>query len=93
MCVFGMFNSISSLFESRKTEKSSVSDVKFFIENYLREQIGSDGVYCQTVDGGRVTIRVINPAIQQEIVMLDYDVRRVVSKEMDYNISSIVVNC
>ena len=52
------------------------TDVKFWIQEYLRRETSSDAVYCQSVSGDVAVVRVGSPALYQSVCVLEPDVKR-----------------
>ncbi len=52
------------------------ADVKFWIQEYLRRETGSDAVYCQSVNSDVAVVRVGSPALYQSVYVLEPDVKR-----------------
>ncbi len=86
-----MFQPLSSLFSNREKLTWQEVDVRYFIQDYLRRTIKSDQVLCQSVQAGRAVVWAASPVLQQEIRLLEYDVRRIVKAHTGYTLSTIKV--
>ncbi len=88
-----MLQSISTLFEDAKRERVAWSDadVRHGVQEYLRDVLLSDRVYCQGVSGGVVVVRVGSPALHLEANLLERDVRLFLKKDARYSLKSIRV--
>ncbi len=67
------------------------SDLKYAVQSWLREQTGSDQILCQSVQKGQIAIRVISPALRQEVGVLEYDLRKMLQDKYQYELTSVVV--
>jgi hypothetical protein len=83
-----MFQPLHNLFRKPSLPLDE-SDIKYGLQNWLREQMGSDQVVCQSVREGIVSVRVVAPALRQELALLDYDLRQYALKEYTYTIREV----
>jgi len=85
-----MFEPLSTLFSGRSKEIGA-TDLKYLVQNYLRDQLKSNDLYCHSVHDGVAVIRTVSPTLQQEIRLLEHDLKRELLKEADYTLKSIRV--
>lgn len=85
------FQPASALFEKRSQDITSV-DIRYYIEGFFRNALHTDTVYC-SVDGigGVVRIRLRNPLLVQEAVLLERDFRASIKKDLGCDVGSIRV--
>lgn len=83
------FKPIGALFRKNGQPLWDEVDVKYFIERYLRSKLSTDALYCEEVRGGRARIRVNLPILQQEVCLMEYDVKRALKKKLHYTLKEI----
>lgn len=83
-----MFQPIKSVFD-RPPRTWDTSDVKHFIQEYLRHQLHSDSVYCDSVRGETAQVRAATPAERQEVLLLQYDLVKELAQHTDYHLTSL----
>lgn len=86
-----MWQSLSSLFSDKEKLTWQEVDIKYFIQDYLRQMIKSDQVFCHSVQGGQAVVYSVSPVLQQEIRLLEYDLRRVVKTHTGYTLAKLRV--
>lgn len=74
---------IQPLFRSTP-QPTSTEDVKYFIQNFLRTELKSDGVVCEMVEGEVVHIRVSTPTLKQEVLLLQRDIEEALQDQLQY---------
>ena len=85
------FQSISDLFQDR-TGVVVDADIQFYIENFLRNYVQGDALYCSVRGMGKsIKIRVHTPALAQQIILLERDLRLAIKKDLDCDIAAIRV--
>lgn len=85
-----MFHPLQSLFRHTKIGWEEV-DIKYYMERYLHTKVKSDQLYCEKVHGGVAVVRVGSATLQQEIMLLEFDIRREVLAATNYRIRQLVV--
>ena len=73
-----MLESIQSITAHHTVSEWTVEDTRVFIEEWLRNKISSDRIYCTSLTGGVAQIRVGGPVLFQEAWVLQYDLLRAV---------------
>jgi hypothetical protein len=86
-----VFQPLASLFRDKKRASWQEGDIKYFIQDYLRRTTRSDQLYCQAVNNGRATVQVSSPMLQQEVRLLEYDLRQVLKSEANYRLKELQV--
>jgi len=78
-----MFQPLQSLFQ--KLPKSThASDVRFFVQDWLRGQLKSEAVLCESVERGHVHIRVATPAQKQEVLLIKSDLEDILQDQFSF---------
>ena len=85
-----MFQPLGNLFEKERISWQE-SDVKYFVQNFLRSMVHSDGLYCHDVVKGTITVRVSSPTLVQEVRLLEHDLRLALEKEATYALKKLKV--
>lgn len=85
-----MFQILGDLFRGSDASWRE-EDIKYFIQDYLRGMAKSEGVYCQHVKDGVATVRVDTPTMQQEIHLLEYDLKQAVAEKTQYTLKSLKI--
>lgn len=88
-----MFKALGGFFAQRgaPAPKGSEIDVRHYIQNYLRAQIKSEAVYCESVSSGVVVVAVSSPTAQQEAYLLRAEVARDVLALFGYGVRRYLV--
>ena len=83
-----MFQPLGNLFKKEQVSWQE-SDIKYFVQDFLRSMVHSDGLYCQDVVKGSVTVRVSSPTLVQEVRLLEHDLRVALEKEATYTLKKL----
>lgn len=83
------FKPIGALFRKNNQPLWDEVDVKYFIERYLRSELSTDALYCEGVRGNRAQIRVSSPLLQQEVCLMEYDVKQALKEKLHYTLKEI----
>lgn len=75
-----MWHPLANLLTRAKLPWEEV-DQRHFIQAWLRQQLGTEQVYCQRVRAGVATIRVANPTLGQTILLLEFDLNQALVQE------------
>ena len=86
-----MFKPLGELFEKEQVHWQE-SDIRYFVQEYVRRCLRSPGVYCQSARGGVVTLRVASPALHQAVELLGYDLRRELSQVAAFTMTGLRVS-
>lgn len=86
-----MLEPLGKLFADKKTRAWQPSDARIVIENWLREALASDQIYCVAVSNSRATVRVGSPALYQEVRLREYDLIAALAQELGYTVSSLTL--
>lgn len=85
-----MFQPLGNLFKKDKVTWQE-SDVKYFVQDFLRSMVRSDGLYCHDVTKGMITVRVNSPTLVQEVRLLEHDLRIALEKEATYTLRKLKI--
>lgn len=66
-------------------------DVRHFIERYLRKKIKVVAVYCESYKDGYAVVRVSSPVLQQEVRLLEYELKQALKSEISYHLKELRV--
>lgn len=86
-----MFKPLSELFSSSEKGDVAPSDLKVFIEQWLRTRLKSEKVYCASVAGSRAIIRVGSPTLFQEAYVLQYDLSKELKRVAGYTLKDLSI--
>ncbi len=64
-------------------------DLRYVVQGWLRAKTKSDQVYCYRVRSGVVSLHVGSPTLQQEVRLLEYDLKKEVANKAGYAITSL----
>lgn len=67
------------------------SDCKHFIEQYLRHELKTEALYCESVRSGRATVSVGSPTLLQAVRLLEFDLTLRLQQEGNYALKSLTV--
>lgn len=76
---------IQPLFRSTP-QLTSVEDVKYFIQNFYRTELKSDGVVCEDVKGDTASMRVATATLKQEVILLQRDAEEALEEQLQYEV-------
>jgi len=81
-----MFQPLQSLFQN-VPKSTHVSDVRFFVQDWFRDQLKSEAVLCELVERGQLHIRVATPAQKQEVVLLQSDLEDILQDQFSFTVT------
>lgn len=85
-----MLELLSTLFtRDRSSGTWSEEDLRYLVQNFLRAKTRSDQIYCYQVQGGAVSLRVGSPTLQQEVRLLEYDLKKEIEDQAGYSVTSL----
>ena len=87
-----MFEPLSGLFEKR--QENTVwheEDVRHMVTRYLQERLKSSALHCQSASGGNVVVRVQGAALKQEVLLLRYDLGRLLENDAQFKLQDLRV--
>lgn len=85
------FHPLSALFTNKKNFHWDDVDVRHFIQSWLRARLFSESVYCDTVHGGYIRVRVAEPILRQEALLSEIDLRTILKEEADFDLKKFSV--
>ncbi|MEX1997385.1 MAG: hypothetical protein WEA04_01780 [Candidatus Andersenbacteria bacterium] len=85
-----MFHPLRALFRHTKVGWEE-TDIKYYIERYFQNRFKAGVLYCEKVHEGVAVIRVNSPLIQQEVVLLEFELARELRKQTNYILRQLIV--
>lgn len=83
------FQAISDLFADR-SQAVTDADLRHYIEGFLKKNLYTDALYCEVVGlGAKVTVRVREGLIAQQVLLLTRDIQVMTKKDLDCDIGII----
>lgn len=89
-----MFQPLAKLFPSDKKNQAHAwleSDRRYFIQDWLRGQLKTEQIYCESVRANTAAIRVATPTLYQAVVLLEYDLNLALIAEGQEKITKLRV--
>jgi hypothetical protein len=86
-----MLHPLAELLSDKRSLRWDEVDVRYYIEEWLRQRLYSDFVYCDTVSDGAVAIRVQGALQHQEALLFEYDLKQALKKECGYSLKGLIV--
>ncbi|MBI1834138.1 MAG: hypothetical protein HYR90_04935 [Candidatus Andersenbacteria bacterium] len=86
-----MFKPLSELFSSSQKDGVPQADLKIFIEEWFRQHLKSEKVYCASVSGSRAIVRVGSPTLFQEAYVLRWDLCAELEKVAGYTLKDLSI--
>lgn len=86
-----MLESIGDVFLQRKSGVLEGSDIRLFIEQWLRSELMSEKIYCVEVRSGNATIRVGTPLLYQETCLREWDLQEVLLNQLGYTLKRVAL--
>lgn len=84
-----MLEPIGNVFSKRQKPVLEVADVRAGMEQWLQAALASDQVYCPTIQGTTVTVRVGSPTLHQEVRLWEYDMCQEAAGRFGYTITKV----
>lgn len=82
---------IASIFQNRVYSITD-SDIAYGIERFLRGVLKSQRILCKSDAHGRtITVRVATPALAQQALLYEHDIRHFASTELGCTIQALCV--
>lgn len=87
-----MFQPLSKAIEAQPSKRVwDESDVRHFIQQWLRAETGIGQVYCESFRGGVATVRASSPAVRMTVRLLEYDLRQALKKVGEQKLRGVKV--
>lgn len=86
-----MFQPLSSLFSRKKPVRYEEVDVRHFVQRFLRDLVRTEALYCEQAHTGLVVVRVASPSVQQEVLLLESDVRQALADSLGFSMHTFRV--
>ncbi len=85
------FKPIGALFRKSNQPLWYEFYVRYFIERYFRSELSTDALYCEGVRGNKAQVRVNSPLLQQEVCLMEYDVKQALREKLHYTLKEIKI--
>ncbi len=85
-----MWEAVGKLIDEDKTGLDEV-DMKFVVERRLRGWLKSSEVRCEKVEGGKVVVQVMSPALRQEVMLRESELRVELEQKHGYRMIRLLV--
>lgn len=66
-------------------------EVGWFVQQWLRERLKTELLYCDSLQGGKAEVRVSSAALKQETLLCQPDVVRAVAEQTTYSLQGLIV--
>lgn len=87
-----MWEGLDGLLHARKAGSPwSEVDVRHWVTRYLAAELKSDEVYCESAHAGQLVVRVGTALFKQEVLLLEYDLKRLLSEQGQWRLTELVV--
>ncbi len=87
-----MFEPIKNVFlSSEKPKIWEESDLRILVQDFLRERLLVQAVYCDEIKKGVARVRVGSSANRQEVYLLEFEIKSHLQKMAKYKLNKIVV--
>lgn len=65
--------------------------VRYLAQDFLRQRLKSEAVYCDSADKGVLVVRVGSPGLQQAAKLLEWDLARQLQETAQYRLEKLQV--
>ena len=86
-----MLHPLYSLFKRPERMGWQESDVRYAIQDFLRQRLNTDALYCDEVKEGKISIRVSGAAFQQEIRLMEEELKEEIQEKTNYVINVLKI--
>lgn len=66
-------------------------DVRYAIQNFLRQRLNTDALYCDEVKEGKVSVRVNGAVFQQEVRLIEEELKEEIQEKTGYIINVLKI--
>ena len=84
-----MFKTLGSLFSQEGNRGMAEEDIKYDIQAYVQTELKSQRVVCQSLHKGQLELRVGTPALKQLAQLLEYDIKRRLQDNFQYELKKL----
>jgi hypothetical protein len=71
-----MFQPLSKAIQAKQGKEAwDESDVRHFVQSWLRKETGVEAIYCENFRGRVALVRAASPAVRQMAKLLEHDLR------------------
>ncbi len=87
-----MWQGLGRLLQTKKPPgRWSEADVRHWVNQFLAREVKSSDLYCESASGGQVVVRVASALLKQEVLLLEYDLRRLLKEQGQWQLTELVV--
>jgi hypothetical protein len=86
-----MWQPLGQLFKKRDAGVEE-DDIRYFVERVITQMTGSQEVRCVQARGGIVIIKTADAFIQQEVRLLEYDLRAILLKDFSFKMKVLKIH-
>ncbi len=86
-----VFHPLHSLFTQKRNLTWQESDLRHFVEQWLRDKVRSQALYCERLQNGEAKIRVNSPLLQQEVLLSEFALKTYIEQETGYRLKRLQV--
>lgn len=67
------------------------ADVRHWVNQYLMQETKSNDLYCESASGGQLIVRVASALLKQEVLLLEYDLKRLLKDQGQWLLTELIV--
>lgn len=87
-----MWQGLDRLLHTKKSGGPwSEADVRHWVNQFLTREVKSSDLYCESAGGGQVVVRVASALLKQEVLLLEYDLRRSLKEQGQRQLTELIV--
>lgn len=86
-----MFQPLGRLTQQKGVRRLDETDVRHFVQTWLRTHLKLDHVNCEGYRAGVVTVRSASPAVRAAVKVLEFDLGRALKQECEQNLQRIII--
>lgn len=87
-----MWQGLGGLLQTKKSAGPwSEGDVRHWVNQFLAQEVKSSQIYCESARGGQLVVRVTSALLKQEVLLLEYDLRRALKEQGQWVLTELRV--
>lgn len=87
-----MWQELGGLLQTKKSAGPwSEGDVRHWVNQFLTHEVKSSDLYCESASGGQLVVRVSSALLKQEVLLLEYDLKRSLKEQGQWMLTELVV--
>lgn len=87
-----MWHELDHLFRARTSAGPwSEADVRHWVNQFLAREVKSNEVYCESASAGQLVVRVGTALFKQEVLLLEYDLKRALKEQGQWHLTELLV--